>query len=93
MAHGKAASQSGVVSEMLEASGKVRVDRLPDLCNSMIQERKIPEDWQRSVLVSVNKGKGHPLEYGSYSVIKLLEHGMKVFFLRLDGSHQRACIL
>ena len=46
MSHGKATSQSGVLSEMLEASGLAREGWLTDLCNSVIQERKIQEDWR-----------------------------------------------
>ena len=46
----------------------------------VIGQRKIPEDWRRSILVPVYKGKGDPLDCGSYiRAIKLLEHGMKVF--------------
>ena len=45
MRNGKAAGQSGVVNEMLRAAGDVGVDWLIDLCNSVINERKIPEDW------------------------------------------------
>ena len=41
--------------------------------------RYIPKDWQLSTLIPLYKGKGDPLECGSYRGIKLLEHGMKVF--------------
>ena len=39
---------------------------------------KIPEDWSRSWLVNVYKGKGDALECGSYRGIKLVEHAMKI---------------
>ena len=64
---------------MLKASGDVGVDWLIDLYNSVIRVRKVAEDWWRSILVPVCKGKCDPLECGSYREIKLLEHGMKVF--------------
>ena len=60
MRHGKAAGQSHVVSETLKASGEVGIDWLAQLCNNVLGERKIPEDW-RSVLDSVYKGKGDQL--------------------------------
>ena len=41
---GKAPGPSGVVTEMLKASGEVGVEWLTELCNSVIRERKIPED-------------------------------------------------
>ena len=38
----------------------------------------IPDDWRKSILVPVYKGKGDPLVCGSYRAIKLLEQQMKV---------------
>ena len=59
---------------MLKASGEVSVEWLTELCNSVIGERKIPEDWQKSVFVPVLKGKVWIIR-----AMKLLEHGMRVF--------------
>ena len=49
-----------------------------DLCNGIVKEGSIPEDWKSSVLLPLYKGKGDPMECGSYRGIKLLEHAMKV---------------
>ena len=38
----------------------------------------IPEDWSRSWMVNVYKGKGDALTCGSYRGTKLLEHAMEV---------------
>ena len=35
-------------------------------------------DWELSTLIPIYKQKGDPLDYGSYQMIKLLKHGMKV---------------
>jgi len=43
-----------------------------------VKEGCIPEDWKSSVVLSIYKGKGDPMECGSYRGIKLLEHAMKV---------------
>jgi hypothetical protein len=51
---------------------------MTDLCNAVVKEGKIPEDWQKSWMVSVFKGKGDALECGSYRGIKLLDQAMKV---------------
>ena len=75
---GKAAGPSGVVAEMLRASGDVSVQWVTDLCNKIVQEGKIPSDWRKSWIVKVYKGKGDALECGSYRGIKLLDHVMKV---------------
>jgi hypothetical protein len=78
MKNGKAPGVSSVVLEMLKASGELGIDWMTDMCNSVISEGKLPKDWQRSIIVPVYKGKGDPLECGSYRAIKLLEHCMKV---------------
>ena len=44
----------------------------------MVRDGEIPEDWNRSWMVNVYKGKGDALTCGSYRSIKLLEHAMKV---------------
>ena len=75
---GKAAGLSGVIAEMLRASGDVGVQWVTDLCNKIVQEGKIPSDWRKSWIVKVYKGKGDALECGSYRGIKLLDHVMKV---------------
>jgi len=43
-----------------------------------VKEGCIPEDWKSSVILPIYKGKGDPMECGSYRGIKLLEHAMKV---------------
>ena len=49
-----------------------------DLCNGIVKEGSIPEDWKSSVVLPIYKGKGDPMECGSYRGNKLLEHAMKV---------------
>ena len=51
---------------------------MTDICNLVASSGKIPTDWTLSTLIPIYKGKGDPLECGSYRAIKLLEHGMKV---------------
>jgi len=43
-----------------------------------VKEGSIPEDWKSSVVLPIYKGKGDPMECGSYRGMKLLEHAMKV---------------
>ena len=43
-----------------------------------MKEGCIPEDWKLSVVLPIYKGKGDPMECGSYRGIKLLEHVMKL---------------
>src|SRR6478609_6838136 len=63
----KAARPTGVVAEMFKAMGEDGVRRMTDLCNEVVREGKIPEDWSTSFwMVSIYKGKGDALECGSY---------------------------
>jgi len=48
-----------------------------DLCNGIVKGC-IPENWKSSVILPISKGKGDPMECGSYRGIKLLEHAMKM---------------
>jgi hypothetical protein len=76
---GKAPGPSGVVAEMLKSSGEDGVRWMTDLFNQIISYGNIPNDWKKSWMVTVYKGKGDALDCGSYRGIKLLDHVMKVF--------------
>jgi hypothetical protein len=81
----KSAGPSGVVADMLKAAGTEGVLWVTDLCNEIVKEGKIPEDWCKSWMVNVYKGKGDALECGSYRGIKLLDHVMKVLERVIEG--------
>jgi hypothetical protein len=78
MKNSKAAGPSGVVADMLKAAGDVGTKWVTEVCNSVVKNGKVPQDWCRSWMVNVYKGKGDALECGSYRGIRLLEHVMKV---------------
>jgi len=63
---------------MIHATGDIGTQWILDLCNGIVKEGSIPEDWKSSVVLPIYKGKGDPMECGSYRGIKLLEHDMKV---------------
>jgi len=74
----KAPGLSGLVAEMIQATGDNGIQWILDLCNGTVKEGSLPEDWKSSVVLPIYKGKGDPMECGSYRGIKLLEHAMKV---------------
>jgi len=74
----KAPGLSGLAAEMTQAIGSIRTQWILDLCNGIVKEGCIPKDWKSSVVLTVYRGKGDPMECGSYRGIKLLEHAMKV---------------
>ena len=74
MNKGKAAGPTGIVSADKDSS----VEWLTSLCNLIVAQGRVPDDWRSSILLPVFKAKGDPMECGSYRVTKLLEHAMKV---------------
>ena len=80
MKYGKAAGSSGVVAEILQASGEVGISRMTDLFNGISDEYKIPEDRNSVILKKkMLQKKGEATDKGNYRGLKLLEHLMKVF--------------
>ena len=70
---------------MLKAAGETGTMWMTDVCNAVVRDGKIPEDWSRSWMTNVYKGKGDALTCGSYRGIKLLEHAMKVLERVTEG--------
>ena len=62
----------------MQAVGGFGLRWMTDLINNIVKEGCIPDDWRKSTLVPVYKGKCNPLVCGSYRAIKLLEQPMKV---------------
>jgi len=77
----KAPGLSGLAAEMIqatEATEGIGTQWLLDLCNGIVNEGCIPEDWKLRVILPIYKGTGDPMKCGSYRGIKLLEHATKV---------------
>ena len=77
MKTGKAAGPSGIVAEMLKASGDTGARLVADLANDMVRNGVIPSDWEDSFIINIYKGKGDALERGNCRGLKLLDHVMK----------------
>ena len=78
MKNGKAAGTSGIVAEMVKASGDTGIEPITSLANQIMKDGVIPQDWQSSVIVNCFKGKGDALERGNYRGLKLVDQVMKV---------------
>jgi len=74
----KAVGPTGIVTEMFMADKDCSVEWLTSLCTLIAGQERIPDDWKSSIPLPVFKGKGDPMECGSYRAIKLLKHAMKV---------------
>ena len=75
----KATGPTGVSAALMKCAGEDGINWLTDLCNTIVKEGEIPNDWNSSYMINVYKGKGYALECGSYRGIKLMEHSMTVF--------------
>ena len=78
MKSGKATGPTGIVIDMLKASGDVCIDLVTELINDIIADGVIPQDWQVSYIINRYKGKGDAVERGNYRGLKLLDHIMKL---------------
>jgi len=74
----KAPGPSGVTPEMISASGQVGVNVMMHLCQRVLDGKGMPQEWKNSIVVPIFKGKGDPMNCGSYREVKLLEHAMKI---------------
>ena len=75
---GKAAGPSGIIAEMLKASGEEGVRLLRQLGEDVFSTGVIPEEWGQSTILNLYKGKGDALDRGNYRGLKLTEQVMKV---------------
>ena len=49
-----------------------------ELCQCVLDGRRMPDGWKTSVVVPVFKGKGGVISCGSYRGVKQLEHATKI---------------
>ena len=78
MKSGKVTGPSEVSVEMIVASGKIGVKVMMELCQRVLDDRGMPDEWKTSVIVPIFKGKGDVMSCGSYRGVKLLEHARKI---------------
>ena len=64
--------------EMIVASGEVGVKVVMELCQSVLNDKGMPDVWKTNVIVPIFKGKGDVMSCGSFREVKLLEYAMKI---------------
>ena len=89
---GKSSGLSGVALEMFKAGGDKCLKSLTNIFNGVLFKNNLPEEWMLSLLVTIVKGKGDPLNPNSFKGVKLLEHFFKQYEKILYG-HWRCQIL
>ena len=74
----KAQGPDDIPVEVCIALGNKGVEFLVNFFNRLLQGEKMPDEWRRSVLVPLYKGKGDIKECGKHRGIKLMSHSMKL---------------
>ena len=85
----KAAGPSGVIAEILKASGEDGITMLRYLTEKAFSEGVTPRDWEESCIINLYKDKGDVLDWGSYQGLKLTDQAMKLMERVLDTSIRR----
>ena len=49
------------MGDMLKVSGTEGAEWVTDVCNAVVRDGRIPNDWKKSWMVPVYKGKGDAL--------------------------------
>ena len=78
MKAGKAAGPSEISVEIRAASGEIGIGVMVELCQGVLDGRRMPDEWALSVVVPIFKGKGDAMSCGAYRGVKLLDHAMKI---------------
>ena len=85
MKSGKATRPSEVSVEMIVASGEIGIKVIMELCQRLLDEREMHDEWKTSVIVQVFEKKGDVINCGSYRGVKLLENAMRIVERLLQG--------
>ena len=79
MKKGKAQGPDNIQVEAWIALGNNGVEFLVNFFNRLLRGETMPDEWSRSVLVHLYKGKENIKECGNYRDIKLMSHTMKLW--------------
>ena len=89
----KAAGPTGLTFDLIRYAGIGGRKWVVDVCNAVIRDGRIPEDWSKSWLTTVYKGQGDVMDCGSHRGIKLLEHAMKILERVLEARLRKQVVI
>jgi hypothetical protein len=75
---GKVMGPDEIPIEVWRSFGNVAIVWLTKLFNLIFRSNKMPDEWRRSMLVSIFKNKGDVQSCTNYRRIKLMSHTMKL---------------
>ena len=71
-----------ITGEMIQAGGDRVAEEIHGICNQIWQEGRVPEEWAKSVIITIPK-KGDLAECNNYRTISLLSHVGKILMMVL----------
>ena len=83
----KASGGNGIPVELFQILKDDAVKVLHSICQQMWKTRQWPQDWKRSVFISVSK-KGNAKECSNYCTIGFISHASKVMLKILQARLQ-----
>ena len=83
----KASGGNGIPVELFQILKDDAVKVLHSICQQMWKTRQWPQDWKRSVFISVSK-KGSAKECSNYHTFALISHASRVMFKILQARLQ-----
>ncbi|GFS12637.1 RNA-directed DNA polymerase from mobile element jockey [Elysia marginata] len=75
----KAAGDDGITTRAVLACGEIGIQWLTSMFQRAWEESKVPDDWQRAIVVPIWKCKGSKKDCSTYRGISLLSHVGKMF--------------
>ena len=81
----KASGRDGIPVELFQILKEDAVKVLPSICQQIWKTEQWPQDWKRSVFISIPK-KGNAKEYSNYCTVALISHASnpKIYQARLQ---------
>jgi hypothetical protein len=76
---GKALGSDDIPIEIWRCLGDIAIVWLTKLFNTIFRSNRMPDEWRRSILVSIFKNKGDIQSCTNYRRIKLMSHTMNLW--------------
>ena len=76
---GKAVGLDDIPVKFWKSVGSVGAESLSILFNKSMAGASMPDQWRRSYLIPLYKGKGDTTDCNNFRSIKLISHSMKVY--------------
>ncbi len=78
MKNGKSTGSDGIVVELMKEGGTLLKNEILSLLNKIWGDERIPEEWGKTVIVPIYKGKKTKGECMKYRGISLINHAAKI---------------